>query len=75
MSEALAARTFKVRGITCMDCVVHIAENVRRLPGTRKVSGNLTQGTVKVAYDPGAVSEVEIARAIEEAGYQVVSEV
>lgn len=74
MSEHLTAKTFKVRGITCMDCVVHIAEHVRGLPGAGKVSGNLVQSTVKVAYDPGEVSEGAIIRAIEDAGYQVVSE-
>ena len=74
MSETLATKTFKVRGITCMDCVTHIAQNVRRLPGARKVSGNLTQSTVKVAYDPREASEEAVIRAIEEAGYQVISE-
>lgn len=41
MSGALAAQTLKVRGITCMYCIVGIVENVRRLPGARKVNGNL----------------------------------
>jgi len=71
MPSELQTRTIKVRGITCADCITHIAEGVRRLPGTRRISGNLTQGTVKVAFEPEQVSVEEIVRAIEGVGYPV----
>ncbi len=74
MTQAeLETKTFKVSGITCMDCITHIADSVRRLPGARKISGNLTQNTVKVGFEPGKVSLEQIVQAIEAAGYRVDS--
>lgn len=71
VSSQLETKTFKVSGITCMDCVTHIANSVKRLPGARKISGNLTQNTVKVGFDPDKVSVEQIIQAIETAGYKV----
>ncbi len=73
MGVDLQTKTFRVRGITCMDCITHIARNVRRVPGTQKVSGNLDQSTVKIAFEAGKTSLEEIVRAIEDAGYAVES--
>jgi len=71
MGSQTDTKTFKVRGITCVDCVTHIAESVRRLPGTQKVGGNLTQGTIKVTFEPDRVQPADIVKAIEGAGYSV----
>jgi len=64
--------TVRVGNITCMDCVTHIAEAVTRV-GAQKVSGNVTQRTVKVVYEPDRVDLAAIVRAIEAAGYRVES--
>lgn len=71
VSPELETKTFKVGGITCADCVTHIADRVRRLPGARRISGNLTQRTVRVGFDPSQVSVEQIVEAIEAAGYAV----
>ncbi len=73
VSTQLETKTFKVSGITCMDCVTHIGNSVKQLPGARKISGNLTQNTVKVGFDPDEVSVEQIIQAIETAGYKVES--
>jgi copper chaperone CopZ len=64
--------TLNVRSITCMACVEHIADAATRA-GAEKVSGNVTQRTVKVVYDPVRVELPTIVRAIEAAGYRVDS--
>jgi copper chaperone CopZ len=64
--------TLTVRTITCMDCVTHIADAAREA-GALKVSGNVTQRTVKVVYEPNHVDLTAIVRAIEAAGYPVES--
>lgn len=71
MGTPLETKIFKVGGITCQDCVTHIADNVLQLPGARKVSGNLTQRTVKVGFEADRLSIEQIVQAIEEAGYAV----
>lgn len=71
MGSELETRTFKVSGITCAHCVLHIADTVKRLPGARKVSGNLADHTVKVRFEPDGASVEQIVQAIEGAGYTV----
>ncbi len=71
MGSELETKTFKVNDINCMDCVTHIAGSVKRLPGARKVSGNLDQRTVKVQFESDQVSTEQIIKAIEAAGYTV----
>lgn len=71
METPVVTKVFRVTGITCQDCVTHIADNVLQLPGARKVAGNLTQGTVKVGFDEDRLSIEQIVQAIEEAGYGV----
>lgn len=71
MSPELETKIFRVGGITCADCVVHIAKSVKRLPGAQKISGNLTEDTVKVQFEPDKVSVEQIVQAIERAGYTV----
>ena len=67
----LETKTFKVGGITCADCITHIARSVKQLPGAQKISGNLTDNTVKVRFEPDNVSVEQIIQAIESAGYEV----
>lgn len=69
MAEAV---TLKVGNITCMDCVSHMADAVKRV-GAQKVSGNVTQRTLRVVYEPDEVNLDAIIRAIEAAGYRVES--
>jgi copper chaperone CopZ len=64
----------KVGNITCMDCVTHIAAAAKRV-GAQKVSGNVTQRTVKIVYEPVRVDLAAIIQAIEAAGYRVESTV
>lgn len=71
MGTPLVTKVFRVTGITCHDCVTHIADNVLQLPGARKVSGSLARGTVKVGFEEDQLSIEEIVQAIEEAGYGV----
>lgn len=71
MGSELETRTFKVSGITCAHCVLHIADSVKQVPGARRVSGNLAANTVKVSFAPEGVSVKQIVQAIEGAGYRV----
>lgn len=71
VTAQVTTKTFRVSGMTCADCVAHIADSVMELQGARKVSGNLTQRTVKVGFDPERLSVEQIVQAIEGAGYAV----
>jgi copper chaperone CopZ len=58
-----------VRGMTCGNCVRHVEEAVRAVPGVSAVSVDLLGGTVRVTHAPGA-DPAAFAAAIDEAGYQ-----
>lgn len=64
--------TLKVGNITCLGCVEHIAKAARGV-GAQKVSGNVTQKTVKIVFEPNHVDLAAITQAIEAAGYRVES--
>jgi copper chaperone CopZ len=58
-----------VRGMTCGNCVRHVEEAVRAVPGVSAVAVDLARGTVRVTHAPGADPDA-MARAIDAAGYQ-----
>jgi len=58
-----------VRGMTCGNCVRHVEEAVRAVPGVHSASADLRAGTVRISHAPDASLDA-IAAAIDEAGYQ-----
>jgi copper chaperone CopZ len=60
----------EVRGMNCGHCVSAITSAVSALPGVAGVDVDLGGGTVSVAGTPDAV---QVAAAIEDAGYDIES--
>jgi copper ion binding protein len=60
----------EVRGMSCGHCVSAITSAVSALPGVAGVDVDLGAGTVRVSGTPDAV---QVAAAIEDAGYDVAS--
>lgn len=65
--------TFTIEGMHCGGCASTIQMLLQRKAGVRRVSASFDAGEATVLYDPAAVSEDDIAAAIESAGYRVVS--
>ncbi len=65
--------TLKVEGMHCTGCASTIQMLLQRKSGVRRVSASFDAGEARVLYDPAAVSEDDIATAIESAGYRVMS--
>ncbi len=58
----MADTTFDVKGMTCDNCVHHVTEAVKRVPGVASVTVSLQSDTAKVEgdFDPKQViSEIE----------------
>ena len=72
---ALARLELPVTGMSCMACAATI-ENVLRsgVPGVVRADVNFASGRATVRYLPDEVTPGEVTRAIEEAGYGVVTE-
>ncbi len=61
---------FPVSGMTCNSCVNQITRALRKLDGVTKVAVDLRRETATVRREPALVSNVELAAAVAEAGYQ-----
>jgi copper chaperone CopZ len=61
--------TLGVRGMTCGNCVKHVEQAVRGVPGVFAVAVDLKAGSVAITHAPGADVDA-MARAIDEAGYE-----
>ena len=60
---------FDVTGMTCSACSTHVEKSVSKLKGVDSVSVSLLQNTMQVEYNDQAVSQTEIIKAVEQAGY------
>jgi copper ion binding protein len=64
--------TFVVKGMTCGHCVAAVRGEVSKLPNVESVDVDLDSGAVTVRSD-GPVEVEDIAAAVDEAGYELVS--
>ncbi len=60
--------TLPITGMTCASCAGRVERALRKVQGVRSASVNLATGQAHVT---GTASQAELARAIEQAGYQV----
>lgn len=61
-----------VTGMTCASCVAHVEKALKKLPGVIDASVNLATERAEVTASSG-VSQADVDRAIEAAGYGVVT--
>jgi copper chaperone len=65
--------TFRVPEMSCGHCKAAIEGKLNKLSGVEYSNANLEEGTVKVSYMEGRVSEEQLKGAIEDAGYAVTT--
>lgn len=68
-----APAVYQVTGMTCGHCVNSVTEAVRALPRVDNVQIHLAAGGVSTVTVTGPVPSETVRRAIEEAGYTVLS--
>jgi len=64
--------TMAVEGMTCQGCAALIESELRKVPGVAEVNVDYEKGSAMVAAAP-SVSEADLRRAIENAGYSISS--
>ena len=60
---------YHITGMTCSACSSHVEKAANKLEGVEKASVNLLTETMDIVYDEGRLSEQDIVRAVEKAGY------
>jgi len=64
--------TLAVQGMTCATCVERVEKALAGTDGVISASVNFATEKATVVFIPGAVSQVDLVRSIEHAGYQVL---
>ena len=64
--------TYTVSGMTCGHCVSSVTEEVTKIPGVTDVQVDLASGAVTIASE-SPVDETAVEAAVDEAGYELVS--
>lgn len=67
------ATTLKVKGMSCQHCVMSVTKALNQLNGVQNVQVDLEKGEVRFDNVKGVAAE-QIAKAIVDAGYEVVNE-
>ena len=62
-------KEFKIEGMSCHHCVAAVQKSLAKI---NLKNYEVSIGSTKVDFDEHKISEDEIIRAIEEAGYRVV---
>jgi len=66
--------TLPIQGMTCASCVAHVAHGLEEVPGVAEVQVNLATENATVTFDNGAVPLTTLVQAVQETGYDVVTE-
>ncbi len=66
--------TLPIQGMTCASCVAHVAHGLEQVPGVAEVQVNLATENATVTFDNGAVPLATLVQAVQETGYDVVTE-
>jgi copper chaperone len=65
--------TLKVKGMSCQHCVMSVTKVLSQLEGIKNVQVDLAKGEVRFDNTKEVASN-QIAKAIEDAGYEVVQQ-
>jgi copper chaperone len=63
--------TIRVHGMTCGGCVASVTRVLKAIDGVEQVDVKLDPGQARVTYDATRTNVDALARAIEDAGYDV----
>ncbi|MGN1405644.1 MAG: heavy metal translocating P-type ATPase [Erysipelotrichaceae bacterium] len=67
-------KTYKIKGMTCVICKANVEKALNNSPYISSVRVNLIENEATVNFDETKISEVEIARIIKDAGYELVTD-
>ncbi|MCE5196077.1 MAG: heavy metal translocating P-type ATPase [Negativicutes bacterium] len=60
---------FNITGMTCSACSAHIEKSLSKTDGVRQIAVNLLANNMQIDYDETKLSEQDISRLVEDAGY------
>ena len=70
----IVTNTFPVAGMSCASCAVRVDKALNGLPGVESAHVNYASATARVAYRPGECSPGVLKRAVQAAGYDLLTD-
>ena len=70
----IITNTFPVAGMSCASCAVRVDKALNGLPGVESAHVNYASATARVAYRPGECSPGTLKRAVQAAGYDLLTD-
>ena len=70
----MRTRVFRIGGMSCAACSGRIEKAIGAIEGVGSVSANYGNNTATVTYDDAVVSEQNIRKAVDAAGYTMISD-
>ena len=65
--------TLRVTGMTCGNCVKHVTQALRDVPGVTAVDVALAEQRARVTHDPARAPVPALVAAVEAAGYEATA--
>jgi copper chaperone len=69
--QAMKTQDLTIEGMSCGHCVMHVKKELSKVNGL--TIENVEIGKARVQYDETKVTPDQVSKAIEEAGYRLVS--
>ena len=69
----MTEKTLKVPDMSCAHCKAAVEGELNKISGVMYSKADVEKGTVEVRYDESRVSNEQLIKAIEEAGYTVAA--
>jgi copper chaperone CopZ len=63
-------KEYKIEGMNCNHCVMAVQKNLSQI---KLIKFEVAIGTAKVEFDENEITEKEIIKSIEDAGYKVIN--
>ena len=70
----IITNTFPVAGMSCASCAVRVDKALNGLPGVESAHVNYASATARVDYRPGECSPGVLKRAVQAAGYDLLTD-
>lgn len=73
MGLGLTTRTFKISGMTCVNCQNKIERELKNIKGIISVNVNYSSGTGNITFDSSAIRFAYIEKLVENLGYTIIN--
>ncbi|RKX85985.1 MAG: heavy metal translocating P-type ATPase, partial [Spirochaetes bacterium] len=70
--ENMSTVVFDLKGMTCASCAMTVEKSLKKIPGVKEASVNIATELATAVIDPNVVSEREMAKAVADAGYELI---